>query len=287
MALIPPFFLDCVTAIGFRDQSGKLAFGATGFLYGRLHTLGETPDKSRYHVYLVTNRHVFQGSSAAVLRFNPAAGVPARDYDLSLIDSTGQVLYSLHPDPEIDIAVIDINVQLLTQHGILFNFFHSDQHVLPLSKAQQAGIAEGDGVFVLGFPLGDTGGERNYVVARQGNIARIRDAIAGASKSFLIDASIFPGNSGGPVVTRPESMAITGTTAYDRSDLIGVVAAYVPYQDVAISQQTKRPRIIFEENSGLAVVMPLDRVIEVVDISHAAMLTRRGTQEQPTAPRVI
>ena len=74
MALIPPMFLDCVTAIGFRDAQAKINFGATGFLFGRLEKVGGAPGTTTYRVYLVTNRHVFEGSTVAVLRFNPQAG---------------------------------------------------------------------------------------------------------------------------------------------------------------------------------------------------------------------
>ena len=274
MALIPPEFLDCVTAIGFRDAQATINFGATGFLFGKRTKVGATPDKNEYRVYLVTNRHVFEGSTVAVLRFNPQAGAPAKLYDLNLVDSAGVQLYSLHPDPTVDVAAIDININLLEQHNIQFSFFAGDLHVMTLPKAQQHNICEGDGVFVLGFPFGDPGNQRNYVIVRQGILARIRDAVAGSSPTFLVDASIFPGNSGGPVVTKPEVVSIQGTTAYSKADLIGIVSAYVPYQDVAISTQTKRPRIIFEENSGLAIVVPADRIVEVVDAADAVVVAR-------------
>jgi S1-C subfamily serine protease len=77
--------------------------------------------------------------------------------------------------------------------------------------------------------------------------------------SFLIDANIFPGNSGGPVVTRPEISSIEGTKAIDKAALIGIVKSYLTYKDVAVSQQTGKPRVIFEENSGLALVETVDR----------------------------
>ena len=46
--------------------------------------------------------------------------------------------------------------------------------------------------------MGLAGKEQNYVIARQGIIARISDLFDGHSKSFLIDASVFPGNIRGP-----------------------------------------------------------------------------------------
>jgi len=121
-------------------------------------------------------------------------------------------------------------------------------------------VREGDGVFVLEFPMGLVGGDRHFVIVRQGTIARIRDTLAGGSKECLVDVAVFPGNSGGPVVTRPELAAIQGTQPQHASYLLGMVKSYIPYRDVAISAQTKRPRIIFEENSGLTAVIPVDFV---------------------------
>lgn len=127
-----------------------------------------------------------------------------------------------------------------------------------------AGVSEGDTAYVLGFPMELAGEDRNYVVVRGGTIARIRDCLRNAAPSFLVDASVFPGNSGGPVVVRPEVVAVANTSPVNHALLIGIVAAYLPYQDVAISQQTQRPRVIFEENSALAVVYPVDAIEEAI-----------------------
>jgi hypothetical protein len=132
------------------------------------------------------------------------------------------------------------------------------------------GISEGDGVFLLGFPMGLVGETRNVVVVRQGSIARIRDCLELKAKDFLIDCAVFPGNSGGPVVTRPEITAIQGTKPASAAHLVGIVSSYLPYQDVAISRQTRRPRVIFEENSGLASVFPVDYIEEIVRKAVAA-----------------
>ena len=113
--------------------------------------------------------------------------------------------------------------------------------------------------------MGDIGGDRNYVIVRQGSIARIRDYLKGTRKYIYIDATIFPGNSGSPVITKPEVVAITGTKSYNKASLIGIVSSYVPYQDIAISLQTKRPRAMFEENTGIAVVFSTDEIIKAVE----------------------
>jgi S1-C subfamily serine protease len=152
----------------------------------------------------------------------------------------------------------------LRNDGIRFDYFQNDNQVLTRSGARDAGLSEGDAVFVLGFPLGLVGKGKNFVIVRQGAIARIRDCLEAHQKNFLIDCSIFPGNSGGPIIIRPEIAAIEGTKNLTQASLIGVAAGYVPYRDVAISAQTGNPRITFEENSGLASVFPIDYIEEVI-----------------------
>ncbi|MGB9486715.1 MAG: serine protease, partial [Terriglobia bacterium] len=81
-----------------------------------------------------------------------------------------------------------------------------------------------------------------------------------ASPSFLVDTFIFPGNSGSPVILRPEITSISGTPPQNVAYLIGIVRSYLPYADFAVSQQTHHLRISFEENSGLAEVLPTDYI---------------------------
>lgn len=276
MALIPPFFLDCVVAIGFVTED-EIRYAATGFLVGHLVKNAPEVKDREYRLYVVTNRHVFKGRDVAKLRFNPSGNLPAKVYDLPLVEADGKPQWQGHPDESVDVAVQSINADLLHKDGIQFSFFASDLHILPFAKAGEEGLSEGDSVFVLGFPLGQVGKERNYVIVRQGAIARVRDALAGSSQEFLLDASIFPGNSGGPVVTRPEAMAIEGTKSMGKAWLIGVVSGYVPYQDVAISVQTNRPRVIFEENSGMAAVIPIDRALDAIGIVEAKLVSSPAT----------
>lgn len=267
MAIIPPFFLDTVVAIGERDSGGAVSFGATGFLYGLSVPSPADDPTPHFRVYLVTNRHVVSGKDTIVLRFNAVNGAPAKTFDVDLKNSSGSPQYYTHSDPDIDVAVMFLNGTVMRQQGIQFAFFESGGHVQTLTEAADAGVSEGSSLFLLGFPLGDAGKDQNFVVARQGCVARMRDAVAGVSKHFVADLAVFPGNSGGPVVTRPESLAIQGTSSQDRAYLIGIVAAYIPYSDVAISVQTKRPRVVFEENSGLAIVYPVEHIQATIGVA--------------------
>ncbi len=144
-------------------------------------------------------------------------------------------------------------------------FFSSDDHAMTVQQMADAGVSEGDFAFVLGFPLGLVGEKRMAVMVRGGPIARIRDALHEGLDTYFIDASVFPGNSGGPVVLRPELLSIQGTNAISKAMLIGIVRAYAPYRDEAVSKQTGMTRVVFEENSGLGAAHPMDMINEAID----------------------
>jgi hypothetical protein len=302
-ALIPPFYLDCVVAVGYeplkveKGPDGKLVASrdafrpmASGFLYGRYREPGKDGN-GLYGVYLVTNHHVWEGierveteqiarvsklvdlheTPKMILQFNPRTpGAPAQQFAISLHNSdivdNPNGRWDWAQDEDADLAVKLFRVEGLDAAGIQYNFFRSDRNAAGKRKALEAGITEGDDIYVLGFPMGLVGGARNFVIARRGSIARIKDSLAGAVSPdrFLIDALVYPGNSGGPVVTRPSVDAVQGTKAQDQAYLIGVVSAYIPYEDTAVSQQTGRVRIAFEENSGLAEIIPIDAVDKLV-----------------------
>lgn len=271
MALLPPFFLDCVVAIGIKDpKSGEKSWIATGFLYGYLNRV-EKDGKKNYLVGLITNRHVFENQQEVTLRFNTKKDEPAREYRLILHNEKNEPQWFAHSNSEIDVAVIPIPFTLLEEDGIKAAYFFSDEHAADTEKMNELGITEGDFAYVLGFPMGIIGGEKNRAIVRSGSIARIQDALAGASIDYLLDIFIFPGNSGGPVISKPEAIAIKGTKSQAAAHLIGIVKEYISYQDIAISVQTDRPRVVFEENSGLAAVHPVDFIHEIIEKSLESM----------------
>ena len=166
---------------------------------------------------------------------------------------------SIPQDARLDVAVVRMDMALLLKDGIKAEFIPVDIASADVVKMKEIGVSEGDGVFILGFPLQLVGGERNFVIARQGIVARISDLLQGYNKNFLVDTFIFPGNSGGPVILKPELTSIPGTKAQATALLIGLVASFQTYQETAVSQQTGRPRITFED-AGLANVIPVDQI---------------------------
>lgn len=261
MALIPPKYLNAVVALGIPIEENEVRYIATGFLYNPPLRKRPYDREQHFEVFLVTNRHVVEGSDVIVARFNRPLNNPSQIFPIASKAEDGSAQWTTHPRGA-DVAVIPIPMEILEQYGIGVEVFQGNENVISREEASQR-ISEGDGVFVLGFPMGLAGEERNYTIVRHGTIARIQDWFQG-NPDMLIDSFIFPGNSGGPVVTKPEQIHITNTQSIMSSLLIGMVSSYIPYEEVAVSEQTGQRRMIFQENSGLAVVVPIDVIQETV-----------------------
>jgi hypothetical protein len=271
MALLPPSFLDGVVAIGFPggDPTGQPTdWVGTGFVF--FEVLAEDDETLNGNTYLVTNRHLFGTATSAKIRCNPSGAGPAQEFLAELTRPDGSPQWIGHPDPAVDIAVLPIDFNVFVDRGMAVVPFLSSQHVLTRQEMRAEKVSEGDEVFVLGFPMAMVGADRNFVIVRSGSIARVRDLLDGSSGEFLVDATVFPGNSGGPVILKPETRSLEGTQAHDSAKLIGIVGAYLPYHDEAVSSQTGRRRVVFEENTGLSVVHPVDHVLEAIAAHHAA-----------------
>jgi hypothetical protein len=263
-----------------RDNS-LLGYGwsavGTGFFYGHLAKPDNDPTKRAYNVYLVTAKHVVDGwntlqatigsrglaSSELMIRVNPASVLSSpTDIPLSQLINRWSPSWTNDPHGK-DISVLSVNIDKL-QRDFSVSFFTSDIAAADRDKLRELGVAAGDGTFVLGFPMGLVQNAHSAVIVREGVIARIEDLLSYGAESFMIDSFVFPGNSGGPAVLKPESMSIQGTKNHPDSYLIGVVDAYQPYREPAVSLQTQETRIIFEENSGLANILPIDYVNDAI-----------------------
>lgn len=263
MTLLPPWFLDSVVSLGHKDSQGQTQWCATGFLYGYL--LKTEGEKNHHLVYLVTNRHVFENQKKIIVRFNKTDTIESKEYELALLGEDGKPLWGFHSDPSIDYAVVLLIPDALRKDGINFRYFRQKSETATLQSMKDKGISEGDSVFVLGYPMQLVDPVKNYVIVRSGIIAKISDSYQTRKPSYIIDASVFPGNSGGPVITKPEIISIDGTKACGEPLLIGIVSSYLQYEDIAVSKQTGRPRVAFQENSGLAYVVPLDFLNEIIE----------------------
>ena len=256
MALFPAGFMKTIVSLGKSEDS--FTHVGTGFLYH--HPLRVENGTTHYRPYLVTNKHVIDAGPTDI-RFNdPGSG----SLVVHPICSVTEQDWTTHSNGE-DVAVIPLQSPgplTLGRRVMDSEIFLGD--IGTPSDQEWSTITEGTGVFLIGFPLGLVGDGHNYPIVRSGIIARIQDWLGGASKTFLIDAPAFPGNSGGPVIIRPDHAAVSGTTPLTHALLIGVVSENISSREVAISPQTGEPRIVFIENTGLSRVVPINAVKETL-----------------------
>lgn len=126
-------------------------------------------------------------------------------------------------------------------------------------------LQEGDGIFVLGFPVGYYEDAKNWPVVRQGVLAQIQPYLEGAARTFLIDGSVFGGNSGGPVVSIPQPTAIRGTKQFSKSALLGMVSG----------SQLAPPS---KENADLGIVVPTDTLNDTIEMALGRLPRPNGSQ---------
>lgn len=264
MAIIPPFFMDAVVALGVEVPENKKHWVGTGFLVGRK----EQGNPERSTVYIITNKHVVKNQHLLYVRFNNNDSAGVKDLPMPLVNKEGVKIYSEHPFPNVDVVAIQIIPQVIVDNNLSLSFFDLDSHSLMLEQMQNTGVDEGSLVYALGFPMNLVNDSVKAPICRLGCISRVADAFLDpqTTETFLVDAQTFPGNSGGPIVSRPEHISIDGTPKNTSANLIGILSAYIPYRETLYSRQTGRDRMIQEENSGLTIVHPVDRIREVVEL---------------------
>lgn len=263
MAIIPSAFINSVVALGINLSGNKKHWIGTGFIVGRKER--DNPTLSTY--YLITNKHVITSVKELFVRFNSVEGSLVRDYPINLYDENETPLFSSHPNEATDIIAIQISPQQLIKDKSIWGSFDLDDHALTLDQMQSTGVEEGSLVYALGFPM-NLVDPIKVPICRLGCVSRITDAFILKKEKpvFLVDAQTFPGNSGGPVINRPESASIVGTPTNPSANLIGILSSYIPYRETLFSRQTGRDRMVQEENSGLTIVHPVDRIKEVVEL---------------------
>ncbi len=262
MALLNTNFLKSLVAIGV-EKKRKFSCLATGFLVGFIAKDSKDPIKKQYLVFLVTNRHVFEGRGSVDLRFNTKSG-KSKIFKQGLFFANKESRWLAHKNKNVDLALLNVSPAILEQNSVDYIFLPPEIFAFH-RNFPKIGIETGDAVYVLGFPLGISGNVQNFACAKWGMISRADKEIIRETKAFLIDSAIFPGNSGGPVIYRPTTTRLDNTIAVGQPYLLGVVKGYLPYEEKLFTHQTTPPSVVSlsRENSGLSFVVPVDFICQI------------------------
>jgi hypothetical protein len=240
-----------IVFLGKTTEEGKIQFYATGFLVNIQNIFHLATAK---HVVVDPRTGKFVDSGMLAF-FNLKDGrISSRSIDQ--IKKDFAVNWIFHENKDVDIAVIPFGLdpQKDDVKTIPDNMFITADRLFEVYE-----------VFFLSHQPGIQPQKRISPVIRSGTISLIND-----DKTFYIDASAFPGNSGSPVFLKPSPIRFDeGGISIGGDQLggkfIGIIGEYLPYQEVAISTQTGRPRVIFEENTGLSKVWSVTFIREIME----------------------
>ena len=271
----PDVVAESVVSLGLQDSLGNWSSKGTGFLMYNY-------ERSR-HV-LVTCRHIVQPELRRGVTMKLPDMWAKANLKHGVADLFGKVedswatfhialvrndttLWTGHPDDSVDIAVIDFPPED-TAHNVLGRL--SDIKYIPKSDCGGFdSLCLAQDILFVGFPLG-LGDTRNpQPLVRSGIISYLDPT----RKVFMLDAQVFGGSSGSPVVTTGTSR---GDPPKDRQrKLVGIVSGYWPSPvqmkliERELTNAAKDTVVLALENAGLGIVYSIDLIRETIDAHNA------------------
>ena len=215
--------------------------------------------------FLVTNKHVIGGTQRGQLTFTiadqtPEGGRPSIGRSTSITVSGSAWQWTGHPSDDIDVAAMPLApvVNHLEKQGDIPYYRSIQTDIIPGEEALEEFDAVEEVLFV-GYPSGIYDRVNNLPIARRGSTATHPSVDYDGKPTFLIDASVFQGSSGSPVLIYDSGSWLSRTGQLMRGQrlyLLGILGS-VYYRETDGS-------LTFEEIP--AVVKPVVRTNQMIDL---------------------
>lgn len=207
-----------------RVQDGSSGVG-TAFLYSI-----EKGDQSA--IFVVTNKHVVAGALTGDILFTQRAsdGQPDLQNKYALHVTDFEAMWRGHPDPSVDVTIAAFVPLLnhLKSQGIDPYYKTVGEGLAPNAQMLEELDALEECVFV-GYPSDIWDSTHNLPVTRRGMTATHPAVDFRGTPTFLLDASVFPGSSGSPVLIYNRGAVPTSkmgaTTIGTRVVFLGLLAS--------------------------------------------------------------
>jgi hypothetical protein len=239
----------------------------TGFLIS-----DPTPD-GKPRTILVTANHVFRkmpGPIATIgFRYENADGSWKYDPEPLKIRDGDKELWTHHPDR--DVAVIAIQAPpAFVKAAIPEGWLANDD------TFAKVGLTPGDEMLALGFPEGLSANAAGFPILRSGRVASFPLEPSAAFPTFLLDFSVFPGNSGGPVYV---NVAPHGAAPADSKTQGGFIAGVLT-QQVELNSQNLSIGIVTDAKF-------VRETLELLDDPNAVKATTQVAERGAPTPGLI
>lgn len=152
---------------------------------------------------IITNKHVIEDAVEGKLFFtlSDKNGNPIHDQNHKFIIENFQRPWLEHPDPNIDLCALPINVFVKKMNEMNMNPYITflDFSILPTPEDIEEMIGL-ERIVMVGYPNGLWDEKHNQPVFRNGILASHYKFDWNGKSEFVIDAGCFPGSSGSPVL---------------------------------------------------------------------------------------
>lgn len=177
---------------------------------------------------LITAHHVLQKMQLAEARigYRVAAGDGTWSYSpkpVKIREKDGAQLWTNHPTRDVAAMVIKAPPEF-ARAAIPLNYLAKDDTF----DAYQ--VSAGNEMMALGFPRGLAANAAGFPILRSGRVASYPLGPATSYPTFLLDFSVFPGNSGGPVFISRQQNPTGLTPVSDRAPDPGFIAGLLTQQ---------------------------------------------------------
>jgi hypothetical protein len=258
----------CTTRIEAKSADGKTNSTGTGFIFDY------KIDEQNHIPFIVTCRHVVNGFASATFSFVQSKdGKPNLGQKCVVTVPNLQSLVFYDPDPKIDVALIPLVpiLDYFKANGQMPFFRWFGKELVPSREAAEDLSAIQSIVFV-GYPYGLHDEINLLPLARRGFTASPYIVDYNGLPLFLIDANVFPGSSGSPVMVLDEGMYPShhgGLVGGSRAYFLGLVSdAYIHTEEGVVQFRPLPTQLVpvYEEHQffNLGVVIKAKAILNTM-----------------------
>jgi hypothetical protein len=212
----------CTTRIEAKSADGKQTSTGTGFI------LQHKIDEQHNVPFIVTCRHVINGFATAAVSFVQIKNGKPDLGNKCEVTIPIQRLVFYDPNPQIDLALIPF-VPILSYFSSVGQtpFYRALSEDLIPSEAAADDLSAIQPVVFVGYPSGMRDETNLLPIARRGFTASPYIVDFNALPLFLVDANVFPGSSGSPVMVLDQGAFSSkgGLAMGSRAYFLGLVSS--------------------------------------------------------------